>query len=236
MVSQAGHVQTPKEAVFVVVMVPKVSSLSVPRVSPPPTGGRVRASTSAMVSMSSHHPRRASHKTAADRTSFSIIRVSSPQRGLPALCCAHRAPHAVRSLGRRSVRAASVAHPLRSPLLFLRLGGGTRWLRHGAEAGHRRPPVETLLSLGCFGRGDGRLGLDGRRGRVLGRVCLGPARVGGRASCVGRVVDVLAVDVDGVGDESGAAVAAAGVALLEPEELDPGLDAVEETETHCNGR
>jgi hypothetical protein len=52
-----GMLQTPKEAVFVVIIVPKGSSLSVPCISPL-GGGRARASTGAMVSMSNHHPRR----------------------------------------------------------------------------------------------------------------------------------------------------------------------------------
>ena len=51
---------------------------------------------------------------------------------------------------------------------------------------------------------------------------------GRRPGGVGRVVDVLAVDVDGVGDKGRAAVAAARVALLEPEELNLGVDAVDE--------
>ena len=51
--------------------------------------------------------------------------------------------------------------------------------------------------------------------------------VGGRAGRDGRLVDVLAVDVDGVRDKGRAPVAAAGVALLEPEELQLGLDALD---------
>jgi len=66
-------------------------------------------------------------------------------------------------------------------------------------------------------------------------VCLGPARVGRRAGCVGRVIDVLSVDVDGVRHESRAPVAPAGVSLLEPEELNLRLDAIEELDTHCDG-
>ncbi len=62
---------------------------------------------------------------------------------------------------------------------------------------------------------------------------MGPARVRRRAGCVGRVVDVLAVNVDGVGDKRGATVTTAGVPLLEPEELDLGLDTIDEVETHC---
>lgn len=58
--------------------------------------------------------------------------------------------------------------------------------------------------------------------------------VGGRAGGDGRLVDVLAVDVDGVGDEGRAPVAGAGVALLEAEELELGLDAFDEV-GHCGG-
>lgn len=57
--------------------------------------------------------------------------------------------------------------------------------------------------------------------------CRGVA-VGRGTRGAGRLVDVLAVDVDCVGAEGGAAVAAAGVALLEAEELDLGLDALHE--------
>ena len=51
------------------------------------------------------------------------------------------------------------------------------------------------------------------------------------AGVVGGGVDVLAIDVDGVGAERCAAVLAVGVALLEAEELELGLDAVDEA--HC---
>lgn len=63
---------------------------------------------------------------------------------------------------------------------------------------------------------------------------VGSARAGGRASGVGRLIDVLAIDIDGVGDEGRASVTTAGVALLEPEELDLGLDTVENVETHSD--
>lgn len=49
---------------------------------------------------------------------------------------------------------------------------------------------------------------------------------------VGRVIDVLAVDVDGVGDKGGATVTAASVALLELEELVFGLDFLKDVEAH----
>lgn len=92
--------------------------------------------------------------------------------------------------------------------------------------------------------------LLGRGGSIGGRLVLGLMEgvdtrggVGGRggAGAVGGLVDVLAVDVDGVGDEGGAAVATAGVALLEAEELElllnRRLEAVEEsTRCHCDCR
>lgn len=56
-----------------------------------------------------------------------------------------------------------------------------------------------------------------------------------RACGVGSLVDVLAVDVDSVGPEGRATVTAAGVALLEPEELDLGLEPIEERSTHDVG-
>ena len=56
-----------------------------------------------------------------------------------------------------------------------------------------------------------------------------------RARGVGGLVDVFAVDVDSVGPEGRATVTAAGVALLEPEELDLGLEPVEERSTHDVG-
>ncbi len=49
------------------------------------------------------------------------------------------------------------------------------------------------------------------------------------------VVDVFAVDIDRVGHEGRAAVAVACVALLQPEELNLLVDAVEEAETHGDG-
>lgn len=52
--------------------------------------------------------------------------------------------------------------------------------------------------------------------------------VGAGARGVGSLVDVLAVDVDGVADEGRAAVAVARVPLLEAEQLDLGLDLGDE--------
>ena len=56
----------------------------------------------------------------------------------------------------------------------------------------------------------------------------------GRAGGVRGLVDVLAIDIDGVGYESGAAVAP-GIALLEAEQLKLGLDALDETRHRCGG-
>lgn len=97
--------------------------------------------------------------------------------------------------------------------------------RPGPVPGHGRPTIEPLLLLGGMGSGRDRgrgIELDGAAGGDRGRRL---ARGTGR---VGRLVDVFTVDVDGVGDEGGAAMPAAGVALLEPEQLDLGLDALDE--------
>lgn len=59
--------------------------------------------------------------------------------------------------------------------------------------------------------------------------------VGGGAGGARSLIDVLAVDVDCVRAEGGAAVAAAGVALLEAEELDLGLEALHECGGHGCG-
>lgn len=65
------------------------------------------------------------------------------------------------------------------------------------------------------------------------------ARCGGlcrRAGAVGSLVDILAINIDGVGHEGGATVAATGVALLKAEELKLGLDTLKETLAHvCGG-
>lgn len=50
----------------------------------------------------------------------------------------------------------------------------------------------------------------------------------GGAGGIRGLVDVLAVDVNGVGLEGGATMAVTSVALLEAEELNLGVDAVEE--------
>lgn len=61
------------------------------------------------------------------------------------------------------------------------------------------------------------------------------ARVCRRPGAVGRLVDVFAVDVDGVGDKGRAAITAAGVALFEAEDLELSLDAFEEVDAHGDG-
>lgn len=125
-----------------------------------------------------------------------------------------------------------------------------RGLRGGAavERGHGAEAVETLA------RGHGGDGLlihvhEGGGGHVAAQVGLGgadvlavegigavQARLGRGAGAAGGLVDVLAVDVDSVGDERRAAVAAAGVVLLEAKELELGLDTVEEAAAHvCGG-
>lgn len=58
----------------------------------------------------------------------------------------------------------------------------------------------------------------------------------GGACAGGSLVNVLAIHVDGVGDEGGATMTAAGVALLKAEELQLGLDLVHKTLAHdCGG-
>lgn len=63
----------------------------------------------------------------------------------------------------------------------------------------------------------------------------GGTRARGRAGAVGSLVDILAIDVDSVGDKGGTSVTAAGVALLKTEELQLGLDLVHERLAHCCG-
>jgi hypothetical protein len=119
--------------------------------------------------------------------------------------------------------------------------------RLAAEAGDGAESVQALPLSG--GSSDiGRLVVHGREGSGLGDdgddvllavegVDTGVARLDrGAAGAVGRLVDVLAVDVDGVGDKGRAAMTAAGVALLKAEELQLGLDLVEEALAHCCGR
>lgn len=55
------------------------------------------------------------------------------------------------------------------------------------------------------------------------------------AGAVGSLVDILAINIDGVGYEGGTAVAATGVALLKAEELQLGLDTLKETLAHGCG-
>lgn len=82
------------------------------------------------------------------------------------------------------------------------------------------------------GRGSGG---DRRRDDGLGTVKSVDAasgRGGGGAGGVWGLVDVLAVNVDCVGNKGGAAVAGTGVALLEAEELQLGLDLFEDGLAH----
>lgn len=106
-----------------------------------------------------------------------------------------------------------------------------RGCRAAAKSGHGRPPVGDLPG-GCFffGGADADVGGEGHFSGGVGR-----ARLGRGTSGVGGVVDVFAIDVGSVGDKGGATMTAAGVALFKTEQLDLGLDAVEETETHCDG-
>lgn len=52
------------------------------------------------------------------------------------------------------------------------------------------------------------------------------------ASAVWGLVDVLAVDVDGIRHEGGSTVTATGVALLKAEELQLGLDTLKDALAH----
>lgn len=140
------------------------------------------------------------------------------------------------------LRSSSIAEAdaLWPPLLLRDCGLNSRCgrlLLLRTEAGHRGPPVEPLLGLAC-GVGGARRRRGGRRGGAGRRMCghiggVGPAGVGGRTCRVGCVIDVLSINVGGIGDEGGATMSPASVALLEPKELDLRLDAVEKIETHC---
>lgn len=77
-------------------------------------------------------------------------------------------------------------------------------------------PLRLLSLLGIVAHR--RAGRRGRR-RAVGR----------RAGGVGAVEDVLAVDVDGIADKGGTSVAVARVTLLEPVDLELGLNLLEET-------
>lgn len=81
----------------------------------------------------------------------------------------------------------------------------------------------------CLGRRAPRL-----VGRVVAVAAAAPRGALGRVAVLGVLrVDVLAVDVLGVGDEGAAAVAAAGVPLLEPEELEFLVEEVDEIHDVC---
>lgn len=60
----------------------------------------------------------------------------------------------------------------------------------------------------------------------------GGVAVARRAGGAGSLVDVFAVDVNGIGPEGGASVTAASVALLKPKELDLGLEPFKECRSH----
>jgi hypothetical protein len=97
----------------------------------------------------------------------------------------------------------------------------------GAKAGHDGEALLLVLpGAGGFPGevGDRRLVVEGidRSAGSAGR------GIGGGTREDRGLVDVLAVDVDGVGDEGRATVAAARVALLESHELELGLQALKE--------
>lgn len=114
-----------------------------------------------------------------------------------------------------------------------------------AEAGHGAEAVEPLSLLIRLWTGSGLRKLDinsGWRGSggsgnagLVAVQGVDVAGAGGRTSAVGGLVDVFAVHVDRVGDEGGAAMTTAGVALLKAEELQLGLDLVEKALTHGCG-
>lgn len=61
-----------------------------------------------------------------------------------------------------------------------------------------------------------------------GRLCRG-------AGAVGSLVNIFAINIDGVGHKGGTTVAATGVALLKAEELQLGLDTLKKTLAHVCG-
>ena len=127
---------------------------------------------------------------------------------------------------RRSVKAC----PLWPPILARRgLGARRSKPRHRREAIHLLAAllggsVALLLLLLFFLHRRHRL-------RFVERID-SRARGGRGSGRARRLVDVLAVNVDGVGLERRAPVAAARVPLLEAEELDPGLDLFEDGPAH----
>ncbi|KFY95664.1 hypothetical protein V500_02699 [Pseudogymnoascus sp. VKM F-4518 (FW-2643)] len=119
--------------------------------------------------------------------------------------------------------------PLRRPQLRLvpRNAFNPRLYIRVAPAGehHHRSSLRRLRdSAAVIEGGAGGGGATGGAAQALVAAAAGAGVVGGG-------VNVLAVDVDGVGAERCAAVLAVGVALLEAEELELGLDAVDEA--HC---
>lgn len=127
----------------------------------------------------------------------------------------------------RAIEARSVCPPvLRS--------GQVSVARRRAEAGHGAKPVHLLALWGAKSRGvvgEGRCVRGGRRHAITSCRAVG---VVGRASGVGSLVNVLAVNVYGVGHESGTAIPAAGVALFQAEEFYLGLDTFENAGRHCD--
>uniref|UniRef100_A0A1Y1LPK7 Uncharacterized protein n=1 Tax=Photinus pyralis TaxID=7054 RepID=A0A1Y1LPK7_PHOPY len=110
--------------------------------------------------------------------------------------------------------------------------------KNTAEAGDGTESVQ----LFAFRHGDFRAGLRGESsdGHVFaGRYhftveCIDMSVTGicGRASGVWRLVDVFAVNVDCIRLEGGSAIATTGIALLKAEELQFGLDSVDEALAH----
>lgn len=133
-----------------------------------------------------------------------------------------------RMIKKANLSCSIVACPLCPPVLC---GLNIAVVGH-AETGHRAEPVHLLLLLAHSWSG-WRMGVGwwavswrGTAGlcRVMGGV--------GRPSCVGCLVDVLAIDIYGVRNEGGASMAVAGVTLLEAEQLELGLDTFEDAWWH----
>lgn len=82
--------------------------------------------------------------------------------------------------------------------------------------------------------------MHGRSGSRRGAVAVESIHAGCGGLCrgagaVGSLVNILAINIDGVGHKGGATVAATGVALLKAEELQLGLDTLKETLAHVCG-
>lgn len=107
-----------------------------------------------------------------------------------------------------------------------------------SKAGDRAESVQSLaFGHGDFWRnlgrkcGDGRV-LAGRHHLTVKRIYTSIAGVGRRAGGVWRLVNVFSIDVDCIGLEGRSAITTAGISLLETEELQLGLDSVDEALTH----